>query len=401
MKNLFKTSIFLLISLFIGCSSDDSKPSDDNGSEVDLTAARLDDFQLSGVSYTNISLTQPEIVGGEEKTPGTIIITVPAATDHLNLSLASVNFNESKFEISPAVGSVQSFEVGSAIAYTITSKDNSEKSISYLVSVVKEEPAAETLKITGFKFEKSKNSELPSDIMATKIVEYPGTNWNAIFILVPNETNLTNLIPTIEYKGTSLEYKQGNTGLAAFAPYPETDLTVDFTSNHDLRSTDRNEFLLSVIGSESTKNYRVIVDVQNPIELQSNSASIGDLTEGGGTQIYSLRWTNKGNHPIERNLKASGYIDNTSNKIGNIFEAYLEVSDPLQGAYIKPGEEGLVILKVNTDGAAIGDYDINVTFSPRYDVNRAKINDIRDDLNPIEDIFSPIILNTRSTIKSE
>ncbi len=400
MKNLFKISLFLLVGLLIGCSSDDSKPSEDKVPiEVDLTTARLNDFQLSEVTYTDISLTQPEIVAGEEKTPGKIIITVPTETNQLSLSLASVNFDESKFEISPSVGSAQSFEVGRAIIYTITSKDDSEKSISYLVSVVKEVPVEDQLKITGFRFEKSKNSELPSDIEATKIVEYSGSNWNAIYILVPNETNLNDLVPTIEFEGETLEYRQGSTD---FMAYPETDLAVDFTSDYDIISfRDKNEFLLSVKGSGVQKNYRVIVDVQNPIKLQDNSVTTADLIEGSGTQRDILKWINKGNHPIQRNLKASEYVDNTSDKIGNIFNAFLEVSEALQGAYIRPGEFGYVVFSVDTNGATIGDYNVDIIFSPKYDLNRARINDIRDDLNPIEDIFAPIKLNIKSTIKSE
>ncbi len=399
MKNLFKTSVFLLISLFIGCSSDDSKPPEDISSpDIDLTAARLNDFQLSEVTYTDINLTQPEIVDGEEKTPGKIIVTVPSETNDLSLSLASVNFDESKFEISPSVGSAQSFEVGSSITYTITSKDDSEKSISYLVSIVKEVTAEEILKITGFRFEQSKNQKLSSDIEATKIVTYPSKN-SAIFILVPVGTELNDLVPTIDFEGESLEYQQGSSD---FMVYPETDLHVDFRSDYDqLNFKDKNEFTLLVKKGEFERYYRVIVDVQNPIELQENSVSTGDLTEGDGTIRYSLKWINKGNHPIVRDLKASDYVDNTSGEIGNIFNAYLEVSDVLQGIYIRPREEGVVIIKVNTDGATIGDYNVDIVFSPKYDLNRARINDIRDDLNPIEDIFAPIKLNIKSTIKSE
>ncbi len=398
MKNLFKTSVFLLISLFIGCSSDDSKPPEDiNPPNIDLAAARLNDFRLSEVTYTDINLTQPEIVDGEEKTPGKIIVTVPSETNDLSLSLASVNFDESKFEISPALGSVQSFEEG-VIIYTITSREDVEKSISYLVSVVKEAPAEEALKIKGFKFEQSKNQKLSSDIEATKIVTYPSKN-SAIFILVPVGTELNDLVPTIDFEGESLEYQQGSSD---FMVYPETDLHVDFRSDYDqLNFKDKNEFTLLVKKGEFERYYRVIVDVQNPIELQENSVSTGDLTEGDGTIRYSLKWINKGNHPIVRDLKASNYVDNTSGEIGNIFNAYLEVSDVLQGIYIRPSEEGVVIIKVNTDGATIGDYNVDIVFSPKYDLNRARINDIRDDLNPIEDIFEPIKLNIKSTIKSE
>ncbi|MDO5981097.1 hypothetical protein [Flavivirga spongiicola] len=395
MKKLFKASVFLLIILLIGCSSDD----DNTPSipvQVDLTAAKLNDFQFSEVTYTNIEMRQPEIVEGKEKTSGQITVTIPATADNLSLSLASVNFDESKFTISPEVGAIQSFEGGTVIVYTITSKENPEQSIRYLVSVMKENvQPEEKFEITGFRFEQSKNQTLSSTVEAVKIVEYPGINWNAIFILVPVGTDLTNLIPSIDFEGGSLEYKQGS---GSFTAYPTTDLNVDFTSDYDYLSfRDKNEFVLSINSQDLQKNYRVIVDVETPIVLNKNSVTTTDVEEGD-TRNFLLKWVNKGNHPIERNLKASNYIDKTSDNKGNIFASFLEVSDPLQGAYIKPGEEGNALVKVNANGVAIGSYDVDIVFSPKYDVNRARINDIIDDLNPIEDIFRALTLNVKTTV---
>lgn len=98
-NNLFKTCAFLLISLFIGCNSDDDdqNPEGNDPIIVDLAAAKLNDFQLSEVKYTNIEIRQPEIVDGVEKTSGEIVITTPAQSDNLSLSLAAVFYPSIKY----------------------------------------------------------------------------------------------------------------------------------------------------------------------------------------------------------------------------------------------------------------------------------------------------------------
>ncbi|WP_282080648.1 hypothetical protein [Aquimarina algiphila] len=405
MNSICKAGAFLLISLCIGCSSDDDNQDSElnNPVEIDLTEANLNDFKFTEVEYTNIEIRQPEIVDGKEKTSGEIIVTVPATSNNLSFSLASVDFDESKFEISPAAGLVQSYSLGSSITYTITSLQDPEKSIHYLVSVIKEDaPIEDQLKITGFKFEKSKNPDLPSDIETKKIIEYPGsTSGNAIFILVPIGTDLTDLVPTVDFEGEELQHKQGD---GDFITYPEADLRINFTSDYDIgRFEDRNEFRLLVKNSESQKIYRVIVDVENPIELRQGSILTTNLEQDRGiirfdTSAEVFDYRNRGNHPIEINLQASDYIDNTADGIGNIYTAFLGVRDPLQGSRIMPGEQGKMNISVNTDGAAIGDYDVDIIFSPKYDVNRARINDIIDDLNPIEDIFNTVVFNIKTTI---
>ncbi len=359
----------------------------------------LSDFKFNEVTYTDIQIQQPEIVNGVEKTRGQIIITIPGSADELNLSLASVNFDESKFTISPKVGSVQSFEEGSVIVYTITSLENPEKSMCYLVSVVKTGSSIEELKITGFIFEQSKNSGLPMDIEAVKIVEYPVLGVNAIFVLVPVDTDLTNLVPTIYFEGETLTYKQGDSG---FVPYPITALKVDFTSNYDFISwKDKNQFFLSVNSSGKQKKYRVIVDIENPVDLQQNSVSTMDVTEGTSNISFIFEnWIHKGNHPILTNIKAIDFIDNTTNSIGNILsKAYLEPANGIS-SFIMPGQEGRVRVIVDANEAVIGDYDVDIVFSPKYDVNRAFIWDEVDDLNPVEDIFTKVELNVKTKVIS-
>lgn len=400
MKHLLKTSIILLTVLISGCSSDDENP-DPEETTVDLNEARLNDFVLSEVTYTGIDIEQPEITDGEQATSGTIIITVPETADVLNLSLASVNFDESKFEISPEVGSVQSFETGSVIAYTIKSKVDSEKSISYLVSVIKESttPGTEELKITGFRFEQSENPTLASTVEAVTILDSPidGRQTGVIVILVPNETAINDLVPSIDFEGDLLEYKQGT---ADFTEYPTTDLHVDFMSDYSVTLVDdENELVLLVSNSESSKRYKVIVDVETPIELVANDVTSADVVEGD-SRDFVLEFTNKGNHIIETGLEASDYTDNTANSMGNIFSSQLTVSDPIQGSFIRPGEKGYVIIRVNAVGVAIGNYDVSTLFSPTYDIFNTRITDRATSFDGVINIFESISLNVKTTVIS-
>ncbi len=396
MNNLFKVSIFLLVGLLAGCSSDDDNTTPDQGdTTVDLNEAKLDDFKLSEVTYLDINIDQPIIEDGVETKPGRIVVSVSETTDVLSLSLASVNFDESKFEISPKVGEVESFEPGTVIAYTIVSKVDPDKSIKYLVSVAKEESTA--VKITNFKFEQSKNGSLNKDIEAKAISEYLN-NRGAIYILVPQGTDIENLVPTIEFEGESLKYKQG-TGDSA--DYPETDLSFDFTSSYNIQGTmNTNELVLLVENAVNLMRYRVIVDFENPIEFEQTEISTPDVTQGD-TRRFSFKWTHKGNHYIEHNIKARNYVDKTSDDKGNIFEATLVPYNISQGTLIKPGEEGRVIIEVKADGTVeTGNYEVDIVFNPKYDLSRARINnnDLVDNTNHYEDLFDPFILNVKTTV---
>ena len=395
--NTFRTGILLLVSVLIGCSSDnDNELEVDDQLTVDMTAAILTDFQLSEVSYVDIQLNQPGIVDGAQISPGQIMITIPATFNHFELSLASVNFDISKFDIFPAVGSVQSFGQGNTITYTITSLEDRDMSISYMVSITRDDAVTEKAEITGFRFEKSKNADLASDIDAVQIVAYPKMNSNAIFVLVPEGTDLTSLVPTVNFEGVELHYRQGDDD---FIPYPETDPSIDFTSNYNFVSfEDRNELELSVSTPGSQNRYRVIVDVEDPIEMLESSVSTDTVIQGE-TRVFKFKWLNKGNHPVQHGITASAYSNNVQGDTKeNILNAYLATSSALQVGFVRPGEEGNVFVTVNAERAELADYDVKVLFAPKYDVNRAMINDLVDDLNPVEDIFNRVELDVKTTV---
>jgi hypothetical protein len=84
-SSIFLDLVPFLFLFTISCQDkDDSKPTD---VYPDLENARLTDFPLSEISYLEIKIVHPEIVGGEEKKYGEIEITTPNTSGSLLLSL--------------------------------------------------------------------------------------------------------------------------------------------------------------------------------------------------------------------------------------------------------------------------------------------------------------------------
>ena len=98
--------------------------------EVDLTEALLTDFPLLEVNYVDIDIVQPEINDGQETKAGTITITVPFTDNDLLYSLRSVNFELSKFTISPRLGERKLFSETNPVIYEITSLENAQQTHS-------------------------------------------------------------------------------------------------------------------------------------------------------------------------------------------------------------------------------------------------------------------------------
>ena len=396
--NIPKITYALFLFLIIGCTSDDGDPiKPDANKEVKIKEALLSDFQLTEITYKSITVVAPEITDNKETKHGNITITLPSTNTDFSLSLKSVGFNKSKFKISPDISVKQNFADEKSILYTISSVKDNNTVLHYNVTVIKETGSSTALKIKGFEFRKNKNTHLSVDITATKIVEYSSSEINAIYVLVPVDTDITNLVPTIDFEGANLFYEQGDVGLTEF---PTTDLEVNFNSDYDyLNFLDKNEFSLTVKDSKSnSKKYRVIVDTEMPIALNTTTMEMPNITKGTTTN-YSIKWTNKGNHPIPINIEAITYTDNTTDAKGNIFTAKLTAVDPLDGGYIKPGREGLVSVAINATSATVGNYDISTTFKVNYELDRALIHDWKDDLRHIEELFKPIAIATRIRVK--
>jgi hypothetical protein len=390
-KQFFLYSILLVTALFAGCSSDD-----DNNENVDNTfwnEAKLNDFPLSEVTYLDIDISHPEVANGAETKPGKIEITIPYSQTSLMLSLKQFNLDNSKYQISPLPGEQQDFS-GDPVTYTISSVTSETKSVHYDVSVVYGgEPFFTNAKITGFKFEKSKNPALAATIDAVKIAEYENYSENAIYIIVPEGTDFTQLTPTITYDAAKIYYSTAND----FILYPANGLKVDFKYP--------KHFYLQAENSLGTKSlvYNVIVDVANPIRFDSPLVT-DNVAAGDGSAFKDFfavaTWTNQGNHPVT-GMAPGEYKDKTypvPNYPGDANVITASLINPTGGTVgVLPGEKGEVNVRVRRSPVT-GLYTTTAVFKPTFSFDTRRISYWPPD-DRIEAIFAPQTLTIKSTIE--
>ncbi|MDO5968832.1 hypothetical protein Q4Q35_03350 [Flavivirga aquimarina] len=307
MKKIIKLQsigIILFSMLFtMSCSDDNNSPST---SVLNIEEAKLLDFPLFAIEPTGIEIVQPEIVDNKEVTYGEIKITLPStitSLENISASITSKELNLSKFSISPSNSVNLSFEDGKVHVFTISAATGDQEALlHYNVSIIKEvAPVPETLKITGFTFEKSKNPSLPNDITITKTVEDDG-GIDKIYLFVPLGTDFTDLVPTIAYDGTTLYYTQEN-NLNTNVEFPTVDTSFDLKYPKPLYLTvkDRN--------GDNVRTTNVIVDVVNPVRIETVSVTSPDATEGTSEYFPGVtKWVNQGNHKINFQ-KATIYKD--------------------------------------------------------------------------------------------
>ena len=162
----------------------------------------MNDFQLVETAYASINITHPVISNGAETQPGVIRVTVPAGTP-LQLTPKTSNFTDIGFTVSPQLGQPQNF-LNRTVIYTITSKQDVSKQVHYAVTITEAGTQPNTgATLTSFRFEKSKNPFLPSDIEATRIIEGVAS-LGKVFIFVPTGTSFASLTPNMNYQGTGV-----------------------------------------------------------------------------------------------------------------------------------------------------------------------------------------------------
>lgn len=328
-------SLLLCVLFTTSCSNNDEKDAQLPPSVEDLIEnGKLTDFKLSELDYKSIDILQPEITAGVETKFGEIRITIPYSISYTGLSLKEVNFDSSKFTVFPEIGTKQLFSEKDPIIYTISSKKNTKAAINYKVFVIKEAaPQPEILQITSFKFEKSKNPALTADIEAEKIGTESG--WKQIFIFVPPGTDLTNLIPTITFKGKHLLTTLPN--LQHFGEYV-AGTPVDFKYP--------KRFPLVVVQDASLSNtvqYDVIVDVKNPIKFVTNPLVINNIAKNKDFFGPVGTFINQGNHLI------TSFAPTYKNKIPMISNGINIglISLTIPGGGLKPGESSDIKFSLN------------------------------------------------------
>ncbi len=389
LKQFFLYFIFSGATLFTGCSSDDADEHVDNTFWND---ARLNDFPLSEVAYLDIDIVHPEITNGAETRFGKIEITIPYSQTSRVLSLKQFDLDNSKYQISPLAGEPQDFS-DAPVTYTISSVTSETKSVHYDVTVVYGgDPFFTNAKITGFKFEKSKNPALDATIDAVKIAEYENYTENAIYVIVPVGTDFSQLTPTITYDAAKISYSIDNN----FVIYPENGLKVDFKYP--------KHFYLQAENSLGVKSrvYNVIVDVANPIRFDSPIVT-GDVATGNGssaTDFFAIAaWTNQGNHPIT-GMSPASYKDKTypvPDYPGDANVITASLSNPTGGTMgVLPGQTGEINVRVKRSPLA-GEYTTTAVFAPTFSFDTRRISYWPVD-DRIEDIFAPHTLTIKTTI---
>ena len=166
--------VLIFIGLIVGCSSNDD-PVDPIPSPTNIESAKLSDFPLFGIQNTTVDIVDPVIENNTEITYGEITITVPSTVlslDNIRSLITSSELDLSKFNISPSNNVALSYEDGESHVYTISTVDEHTEILHYNVQILKEvAPVPETLKITDFKFESSKNPSLTTDVNISHTVE--------------------------------------------------------------------------------------------------------------------------------------------------------------------------------------------------------------------------------------
>ncbi len=326
--------------LFVSCNSDDDSTDNPSGSTINIEEAKLSNFPLFGISAKSINIIDPEIVDNKEVKYGEIKITVSRETslDKISALITSEELNLSKFSVSPGNDIQLSFEDEKIQVYTISSTvGDKEELLHYNVSIIKEAPPVEpeTLKITDFTFEKSKNPDLPNDITISRTIEESGRD--ILYVFVPLGTNFKDLVPTIAYDGAKLFYTQDSSTLPddITTEFPTTDTSIDFEYP--------KSFILLVRNDNDFRTTQVIVDVINPIRIEQASITTPDVTEGTtGNFTGVTKWINQGNHPIVYQ-KATTYENDEPSTPTRVITAR-RVLPPVR---LNPGESADVNVRVN------------------------------------------------------
>lgn len=390
LKQFFFYGVFVGVALLgSSCSSDDSN---ENGADVFLQEAKLNDFPLFEVAYLDIDIEHPEISNGTEIKPGKIKVTIPFSQTSLLLSLKQFDLDQSKYEIEPRIGERQDFSNG-PVTYTVSDVISSAKAVHYEVTIVYGgDPFFTNAKITGFKFEKGKNPTLAATIDALKIAEYENYTENAIYVIVPQGTDFSQLTPTITYDAAKLSYNIDT----QFVLYPENGLRVDFAYPKHFYLQAENSL------GEKSRPYNVIVDVANPIRFDSPLITANVKSDDGSSfeNFFAVAtWTNQGNHPItgitpaEYNNKVypAGYSGDT-----NIITT--TIVNPNAGTVgVLPGQKGEINVRVRRFPLT-GLYSTTAAFMPTFSFDTRVISYWPVD-DRIEDIFETQSLVIQTTIE--
>ncbi|MBL3658947.1 hypothetical protein [Fulvivirga sediminis] len=216
-------TLVLSVSIF-SCGSDDDpddphilKPED----KIDLKEAFLTDFPIKEVDYVDIDLKQPTLVNGVQTNAGEITLLLPYTYKSDELTLESVNIDLEKFNVFPSVGAVMKFSEIDYVSYEIASRKDGNVKITYHVKIAYEQkPAPEQLFIRSFDFSADENTVAASKLKTIKSPKY--TEDSLLFVVFPAAVDFSDLTPSLQYSGTQIKYKVGNSDY------------IDYTANNSI-----------------------------------------------------------------------------------------------------------------------------------------------------------------------
>ncbi|WP_276483732.1 hypothetical protein [Paraflavitalea pollutisoli] len=359
----------------------------------DLKELLLKDFPLSEVTYRDISITDPVIENGQEKTPGKILISIPYSHRSLQVSLKQFDSKDGRYAISPSIGVAQNF-ANSPITYTVSFNSNPALKLRYQVTVVYGgEPYSEKANIIGFSFEKSQNPALGATIEATKVVDYENSSEAAIYVIVPAGTDFSKLVPTVTYEAAKLYYRTDGS-----LEYYKPGAVVNF--KYPARYQLQAENSLGV----KSKLYEVIVDVKDPIQFEQTSFITQKVKTGNGSnsQLFAnaITWTNVGNRPITAMLPAE-YIEKTllvgMSPTLNVITTNLV--NPVSGTIgVLPGEKGKADVKV-LQTSQQASFTTKAIFKPVFRFDNQVITALPSP-NRVEALYNPVSITINSTVEN-
>ncbi|WP_103867181.1 hypothetical protein [Aquimarina sp. I32.4] len=277
--------------------------------------------------------------------------------------ITSKELNLSKFSITPGNDIKLSYVDGKTNLYTINNATgDKEELLHYTVSITKEAVIVpETLELTSFKFEKSKNPNLPNDIEIARTVENLAND--KIYLFVPVGTDFTNLVPTITYTGTTLHYHEGPL---------RSSVEKIYTENTSMNFKYPNSILLEIKNKDNdkSKTINVIVDVINPLKIEETFFNVY-LSDGVLRADHVIQWTNQGNHLLEY---AKEYTQENQDPVGihYLFNFYRTI--PSGG--LAPGDSDHIFAAIDFPlDHPEGVYKTTAVFYPRIKDN-AEIDDL-------------------------
>jgi hypothetical protein len=303
------TALILLTitAIFIGCSKDDNVNPNPNQNSINLEDAKLNNFRLFGITPVSINITQPSIVNNKETVFGKIDIVVPntVSLNGIASSITSNELNLSKFAILPGNSTMLNYETQGHVHTIVNVLDYSQELLHYTVNIKKEViPTPSTLTVVDFKFEKSKNPQLPNDVTIERRFNDVNSS-QVIYLFVPKGTNFSNLIPTATFDAEEVFYTQSTSIPLSDVntPYPAVPTSFDFAYPKSFIIVLRDKV------NNRLKWVDVFVDVKDPVEF-ANAAITTNITASSSSAFIAgiTTWKNVGNHKL--NLQSGTTYEN-------------------------------------------------------------------------------------------